>query len=114
MEGSSGGLLGRLTLRAPHGQRGVRVHVLCDGVSTLGRRPRGDRLKPALDVRIRVEVETKEVVGRRPSVGCDVRDRIGVAGEPLATLKAFVEDAEQPLGLLLVSLDAELVPLGVA
>ncbi len=72
---------------------------------TSSRRTGSDRLKPALEFGISVEIQAEQIVGRGPAIGGDVRDRIGVAGEPFAALQPLVQDSEQTCGLVPVAVD---------
>src|SRR5260221_6844107 len=65
---STGHLRG-LSLGTPDRLRGLRIHILRDGVGALRRRTGSDRLQPALEVGISIESQAEQIVWRRPAIG---------------------------------------------
>ncbi len=82
----------------------VRVDLLGLGVSALHRRPRLDRLDPALHVREVVDVLALAVVDDDPGIARHVRDGIGTRHE-LAIGQTPVEHPVEPVDLVAVAID---------
>src|SRR4029453_9822848 len=62
----------QLLLGAVHRLAEIRIDLLGPGVGTLRRRPREDRLQPALQMREVVDVLVLVLVGHDPGIACHV------------------------------------------
>src|SRR5258708_39159917 len=74
----------------------ARLDVGLLGRHCLDRRPRGELLEPALEVRLAVDVGAVGLVLARPWEGCHVGDRIFVAAEIFRLTPALVEQLLEP------------------